>query len=240
MMPGIFAGGMSGGNVPPPSGFWAAIAASNPEVWLKLNEASGSVAVNSGSGVDGAYGGTVSYLQGALCSTQASANSVQTVSSPSGYAICASGASATTSGVIGICYAGTGATAGGAAHVPWRTVFSNTSGAYLRLDQANIIVQPRGSAGAINTGVASAGVKDGNPHLIIVGNVDGSSVLKMWIDGDLVWTHGSPQTLEIISNLVIARNGNTSQYALGRFADAFLSVGVTTAQVSAINSSWAP
>lgn len=224
---------------PPPSGFWSSIAATNPEVWLKLNDSSGSVATNSGSGSAGTYGGTVSYLQGSLSSGQAGSDSIGTVASPTGYAICPASTIATLTGVIGICYSGSGATSGGAACILWRTIFSNTGGAYLRIDQTNIFIQPRSSTGAIDTGVPSSGIKDGNPHFILIGTLaETPTTLRMWIDGALVWTHGSAETLVVSSNLVVARNGNTTQYALGRYADAFLAQGATTAQVMGINSAW--
>lgn len=228
-----------GSGDPAPTTFWDAIAATSPELWLKLNESSGSTAVNSGSGANGTINGTVSYSQGSLCSGQAGANSIGTAASPNGDARGPT-SSGNISCVVGICYAGAGTSSSGAC-VLWRTIFSNINGAYLRIDQTNIIVQPRASAGGIDTGVASSVLKDGNPHLILVGNVaETPNTLQMWVDGSLVWTHGSAQTLELNGTLVVARNGNSTQYAIGRFADAFLSVGATAAQISAINSNWTP
>jgi hypothetical protein len=224
---------------PPPAGFWGAISATSPEVWLKLNEAGGSVATNSGTGAAGTYNGTISFSQGSLCSTQVGADSIRTVSSPTGY-VTAPTSSGSLSCVIGICYAGTGESTTGVC-VLWRTIFSNINGAYLRIDQTNITVQPRASVGGLDTGVASSVLKDGNPHLILVGNLaESPTTLRMWIDGTLVWTYGGSQTMELNGTLVVGRNGNSAQYSLGRFADAFLSTTATTAQVSSINSSWAP
>lgn len=239
-MIGFYAAGAMGESGPPSSGFWDAIAITTPQVWLRLNEASGAVATNSGTGSDGSYNGTVAYQQGSLCSGQAGANSIQTVSSPAGYVRCTT-SSGDLTGVIGICYAGTGATSGGAACILWRTIFSNTGSAYLRIDQTSIAIQPSGPTGAINTGVASSVLKDGDPHFIMVGTLaETPTTLRMWIDGGLVWTHSSPETLVLNSDIVIARNGSTNQYALGRYADAFIAENATTAQVAAINSAWAP
>src|SRR5690606_9684565 len=131
-------------------------------------------------------------------------------------------------GLIGLCYAGTGATAGGTTAILWRSVFSNSNGAYIRIDTTNIQIRPGQTGTAIDTGIASSAVKDGNPHLIIVGRLLGDSTnLRMWIDGSLVWTYAlGAVVIYIGSDPVVARNGSTTQYALGRYADFFIASGV--------------
>lgn len=65
MSMGFFAAGAmgQGGSTPPPgSAFYDAIMAHSPFMYLRLNEASGAIAANSGSGPDGAYSG--SYVLG--------------------------------------------------------------------------------------------------------------------------------------------------------------------------------
>lgn len=231
---------LNSGPPPPPAGFWDAIADISPQVWLHLNEASGSTAVNSGSGSNGAINGAgVQYLQGSLCSSEPSANSIATDASGE-YVSCPYSVGNTP--VIGLCYAGTGA-GSDTTRILWRTEFTNTGVAYLRIDMTNIHVQLRSTTGAINTGVASSTIKDGSPHLIIIGTLTGDTTnLRMWIDGVNVWTYAlAGATLQTGSTFVLGRNGSTTQYTYGRYADLFIRSGsITSTQMDAINSAWAP
>lgn len=242
-MIGFFAAGEMGsaGQPPPSSGFWDSIAAISPEFWLRLNEASGATAFNSGSGSNGTYNGTIAYQQGALVSGEPSANSIQTDSTGEYITTDTSGLEGTT-GLIGVCYAGTG-DGNTTARILWRTINSNTGGAYLRIDLTNITIQPNPTTGALTTSVASSTVKDGNPHLIMVGRLSGDEAnLRLWIDGVNVWTHNlGAGMFRNDGDLVIARNGSSTQYCYGRYADAFLKMSApTSSEVNAINSAWSP
>lgn len=238
MIPGVVAAGAMGqGGPPPTSGFWDAIAAISPDIWLRLNEASGSTAVNSGSGSNGAINGSVAYQQGALVDGEPSANSIQTDATGE-FVEC--GYSVDSNPVIGLCYAGTGA-GNDTARILWRTEQTNTGVGYLRIDQTNIEIQLNSSSGAINTGVASSSIKDGNPHLIIVGRLTGdTSNIRMWVDGALVWTYAlGSYFLQTGSTFILGRNGSTTQYCYGRYADLFIKSGtITSDQMDAINSAW--
>jgi hypothetical protein len=223
--------------------FWSAIAAINPELWLRMTDASGSTATNFGSLGNGTYTGAgMQYSQGSLCSTQPGANSVQTdatgeyIQGPTG------GAGSNYVGVIGICYAGTGA-GDTATRILWRSVFGNAGFSYIRIDMANIIIQPSTSIGAVTTSVLSSTIKDGNPHLILLTRESGDTAnLRLYIDGVNVWTYAlGAGALQVSTDLVIGRNGNTAQYTYGRYGDVFMRNGaVSNAQILAINSAWAP
>lgn len=232
---------LNSGPPPPPAGFWDAIADISPEVLLHLNDASGSTAVNSGSGSNGTINGAgVQYLQGSLCSSEPSANSIATDATGEYVTVPISGIGSTP--VIGFCYAGTGA-GNDTARILFRTEFTNSGVGYLRIDMTNILFQFNGSTGAINTGVASSILKDGNPHLVILGTLTGDTGnFRMWIDGTNVWTYSLGAVfLQTGSTFVLARNGNTTQYTYGRYADLFIRSGsITSTQMNAINSAWAP
>lgn len=229
------------GGPAPGAGFSGAIAALNPEIWMRMNELSGSVATNMGSiAEDGTYAVGVALDSGNLTDGEAQGNSVL-LPNPTAYVLGPSYTPAVGfTGVIGVVYAGTG-DGSSSVRILWRASAGTVGGSYIRIDQTNIAIQIPGS-GAVSTGVASSVLKDGNPHFVMVGILsDDPTNFHMWIDGQLAWTYALGSTSWHVEQVWVGRNGGSNAVLYGRYADYFQIRGaVTTVQAGSINDAWSP
>jgi hypothetical protein len=225
--------------------FSNAVLAISPMFYIRLNDASGTTATNSGSAGNGTILSTTTWNNGPLVANESNANSI--LCDASGEAmdintsvITAAGiADADWKGVWGVCYAGTmdGNTT---ARIFGRQASANF---YVRGDAgANIRIRT-GAAAEADTGVASSILKDGNPHFIMVAKCsDGVThdSVRLYVDGTQIWANN--QTITVNSNTYqLANNYNFSAYTYGRYGEFFWSKGnYSQTQVDAILNAWAP
>ena len=221
---------------PGPGGDWSdAVNAIAPQIWLRMADTSTPAANDGSGGVDGEVHGSAHFQAGALVDDSGS-DSIGFTAAGQWIEVPNNGTSGSSwTGIVGLIYRGRG---GG--NTSARVLFRDYQATALFINLAGTNIALSVGASSIDTGVPSASVRDGEPHLFLLA-ILAAGAPALYIDGALAWSGtGYPLTVDN-TPWHIVRNSSYVEYTYGRYSDFIVAKGTFTQdQVDAINAAWAP